>query len=530
MLLRKKNISALCIILSIHLTTYAGILIPGQPNLTNATFNSSINTCAYDQFDGTIYVGLDENTQDPTSNFSISRSTRYLGHNNHKFLGIAPTELSSQTISFLSLSHTPENSGDILGTASNAPQTIFIMNNDGTNYTATSALNDANSTPGEITAVTANTSYAVAALAPASTPPTFGNTNSGLALIEITRSGSKLTLTTKNADSGMNGNKSILLDNSSSAFTGGTNPVMIADNTKPSLLYDKQLNCFYVGTSMATPSSGNPRALSVALAKLSPPNQSLSIQSIISDPTIATGDNHIIAASGTDEELRVNHLAVFHASTGPSYLIVAGGNKSNNTVYALPLVDSPSSANSGQLANKNSSLDNGKFTEPATETAHLAISLDLFARIGVDPLPFPISTETAISDLSTIGDTVYVSVKTPASATSEPGIFYSQALFDADGKVISWTPWTKKVLSNEPFQESAPSINAESISFFDIDVVNGNVWFIHNDNDSSSVGSTTWIAPGNQPENSLAYTLQNRYLQSSGRSSADILRIPYKTE
>jgi len=512
----KKNYLKITLTLLIFgITLNAGILIPGDNDSGDISFDEIIESCAFDPFNGNLYV-----SSSTASSYKIARSNRYLGGSNHKFIGIAPTEISSNTdsVPFLTLSHDKNSDGDIVGSIS---EKVFIMTNNGKKYTETVALNDTTgTTTGVVTQLASNQGYAVAAIAP-SANPIFGQTNSGLALINISRDNGTLNLTVKNAQNGTNGNMATKLDNTSAVFTGITSgTVTIESNAKPSLLYDKPLNRFYIGTNMATGSTMNNLAISVATAAINSSDQALQLESIIDNNSIINmNNNQIITAQNTDnstpQNLKIIHLGVMHASTGPSYLIIVGGNNTTNTVYALPLVNTPNDQQTnGKIANITSDLTNGKFTEAATTSIQFPTTTTLLARVGVNSLPIEnLSTSNTISDLVIQGDTVYVSIKATANQNNEPGVFYSQALFDDQGRIISWTPWTKKVISHDPFEEKTINANAESTSFFNVDAVNGKVWFIHNDTTSTSafVGSTAWVSPDKQPSNTLASQLNNQF-------------------
>ena len=101
-----------------------------------------------------------------------------------------------------------------------------------------------------------------------------------------------------------------------------------------------------------------------------------------------------------------------HASTGPSYLIVNGGDSTtgdtNNTIFALPLVDlgDPTNALQGTLADDTSALVNFKFVTPAINPAQMPLASDAAAQVGGGPLGLPPSQQ--ISDIDVVGDTVFI--------------------------------------------------------------------------------------------------------------------------
>lgn len=187
-------------------------------------------------------------------------------------------------------------------------------------------------------------------------------------------------------------------------------------------------------------------------------------------------ENMVGVVSENPQTLTANKVRVLHASTGPSYLILNGGNGDNSTlggtISALPLVDLSDSLNpeQGTIANKNSALVNYKFVTAAAAQADMPQSTDAAVMVGTGPVT--IAPNDVISDIQVIGDTVYVAINNNLSSTSDSGILYSQALFDETGKIIRWTPWTKKALP--PYNTTTQS-NVTPVSFFAVDAALGKV-------------------------------------------------------
>src|SRR5579885_161902 len=220
--------------------------------------------------------------------------------------------------------------------------------------------------------------------------------------------------------------------------------------------------------------------------------------------------NQIVAGVTTDGQidLSVNKLSVMHCSTGPSYLIVNGGNGTNdltgNLIFALPLVDDREADGDidttdevvqGILAKKDSPLNSlNRFTVPAINPGDLVENplnggtgpYDQAALVGGAPLPIEVSS--IVSDMVVLDDTVYVSFDTPQGVNEETGIIYSQAQFDEMGKIISWSPWSKRAF---PINGLPGLTNATRIFFFDVDAVTGNIWAIGGDT-QQTVASTGW--------------------------------------
>ena len=226
---------------------------------------------------------------------------------------------------------------------------------------------------------------------------------------------------------------------------------------------------------------------------------------IAPDSAFVSGDpnNRMIGALDViPHTLTINKVRVMHASTGPSYLIINGGDNNfgptNNTMYALPLVDrgDPDDLDQGTLADKNSALVNYKFVTPALLNAQLPAASDPAVMVGAGPLN--ISTTTTISDIDVVGDTVFVSINHSPSIGNDGGILYSQAMFDEDGKILRWTPWTKKAFP--PFTTSNASLTS-SVKFFSVDPVTAKLWVV--DGSGINVLQNSWIHTTMNPINLL---------------------------
>lgn len=231
---------------------------------------------------------------------------------------------------------------------------------------------------------------------------------------------------------------------------------------------------------------------SVVVASVNDSGQ-ITFANIAPDSAFVTGDQTRMVGVVDDvaDSLSINKVRVMHASTGPSYLIINGGNgtaiQTGNLFYALPLVDlgDPTNAAQGTLADVNSALVDYKFVVQATSNSELAASTDPAAMIGGGPLGIPASS--SISDIDVIGDTVYVSINQSPTGATEGGLLYSQALFDQTGKIIRWTPWTKKAF---PVFSTESQVNTSAITFFAVDAKISTTWIV--DTQKTTVLQTAW--------------------------------------
>jgi hypothetical protein len=240
----------------------------------------------------------------------------------------------------------------------------------------------------------------------------------------------------------------------------------------------------------ATPSGGR----SVVVAQVDG-NGAITLNDIAPDSAFTSGDlnDRIVGALDiVPHTLTINKVRVMHASTGPSYLIVVGGDatfgSTNDTVYALPLVDVGDATNpiQGTLADVNSALVNYKFVTPALLNAQMPAATQPAVQVGTGPLD--ILPSTTISDIDVVGDTVFVSINHSPSIGNDGGILYSQAMFDETGKILRWTPWTKKAFP--PFTTTSAALSS-SVKFFSVDAVVAKLWVI--DNSGVNVLQNAWM-------------------------------------
>jgi hypothetical protein len=452
------------------------------PHVSHAVIvtNLAVNVSAkvFDRAYGTLYLGLAG-----SNNNAITAFYRFDGVGSPTSSAIATNpNLSNATIEFLALSEQGCSATSVLATATVAATGAFsqtdvmALTSDGAHVGTSSQLNDASGaaiTSG-IVGLAASAGYVFAAVRPSGGD--FGAVNSGIALMKLTPVAA--TLDVLDATTGAAGNKAQRFDINSTVL-GFTPPVTFdgTANENLQLFYDSFLDRLYIATLV---SSGNGGARSTAVAYVDS-NGILQIKSI-GNATAFDNTNTQIVGTKANAALVYNYqVSVLHASTGPSYLIVNGnadpGTNGRNSIYALPLVDNSSvPATHGTLANKNSALTDGKFTIAATSADQLVTTTDVPAKVGTSPLPLPLTNLPW--EIVVVGDTVYASIDDPASATADPGIFYSQALFDENGKIARWTPWSKRATPFDSFPDGTAT-HYPQITFFDVDAMNGKLWAVN---------------------------------------------------
>ncbi len=498
---------SMALLICVH-TIESAIVVQGDDTAAPKAFTTDITTKAYDKKSGTFFVGLTSGTAD--NFYTISKATRPTFSTTPQFSAVLKdtdtqtSVLKSATIEFLAC--VPQASAPAAlavvaeGSTSKTANTVIGLLANGTETPATSALNDAGGTLASdgIVQLTASNNYIFAFLKP--NESFFGEDNTGIALIGIGVTDTTITLDIKDAPAGISGNKATELQESSTELKGTSGGLdVIFTDTQAALHWDDTLDRLFIGVQIQSNATATDIAKAVVVARVD--NGALTLQEITPDSAITGGGtDEIIVTLGAGIDLKPNHLRVMHASTGPDYLIVdCTITGTCNRVFALPLVNdtsTPTAATNGTLADKNSSLSSGKkFTIIASAPGDLPENnpvTDPEAVVGAGDLP--ITASDVISDMVVLGDAVYISINKAADTDNDTGIWSSHALFDDEGKILRWTPWTKRTIPLNAFPGiilPGGSTHNGAVKFFEIDGTTGNVWLVEGTTDKT-VGVTSW--------------------------------------
>ncbi len=510
--LLKHILLIVCIGMIPH-TTQTIFLVNGNNPNAPFGFNQIINAKVYDERTGTIYLGL---YGDGTETYALSKSGRPTFRTPQSFIPMISEDdsnLYNSSIEFLAISQpvdaipvigvvpfdgTPFNARNIYGI-----QTAGIESIIATDVNGITNLHDAggNSTTAGIVNIVGSPCHFFALVRPES--GAFGAPNSGVAMLDVRLTDSCMrsmvtNLEIKDAVTGMPGNRAVPLENNSTVLKGDAGGANITFATDPedlnqtAMYYDRTLDRLYIGVRIGTGGGGTDdiaKDIVVGLSDCTICN-SLALIPIVADSAITSAATNevVVTRALAGQGLRAKNISVLHATTGPDYLIVNGAIRPTggpttatdlvgNLIYALPLVNNPEDPFiHGTLADKNSALVNGHFITPATAPGDLATENDVAAVVGGAPLPLPASIN--ISDLQVSGDTVFVSTTTCASSESDTGIIYSQAQFDATGKIISWTPWTKHAVGMYGINIACSPSCPGPVRFFSVDQKIGSMWIV----------------------------------------------------
>lgn len=540
--------SVLACVLVYTLTSHATTTIQGNGTLPQS-FIQTVNARAYSRATGTWFLGLLEGGGE----FAISRITRPCATQTLRATGIAlGSPAAGATITDLALACSELDDTDPLlaGSTLGAQQKVFVQKIDGSGIQESATLKDAfndvlggggvgidgKDTSG-VVRLAANRDFIFAAVQP--TPPAngatafFGLDDSGIAVVHILDD--SLALEQTAAVPGDPATKAQRFDRfTTELFFGATpdTPDAFFTPIEPNqirMVWNKRLDRLYLGTDARSSDALDAGARSVIVARENngtlvysaiAPTSAIENTSPINQRQIVMGQQN----TAQSIQLRVNQLGILHASTGPSYLIINGGNDTSpqpfNRVAALPLVDDPANvAVHGTLARKDSALSaDCKFTVPATDPSHTVygpvgtVNGEPAATVGACPLP--IEPTTKPTDMFVAGDTVYIAVNDSVSNDDDTGVFFSQAIFDAEGKIKRWTPWERAF----PFEGIADQADPGRIKFIAVDATTGDLWAVGGDQ-GKIAGVTRWSRGFS--ERTLLWQL-NKALATGSFSSLDL--------
>ena len=249
----------------------------------------------------------------------------------------------------------------------------------------------------------------------------------------------------------------------------------------------------YVGLDVTADGSG--QAASILISR------GLTFDSIATSDVIQGAKDTVISAASSNR-VRTTNIANMTTSTSLSYLIVArdvGPGSGLQNIYAVPLV-SKRGESFGKVADISSIVNNFRknspnlYVERFFDTAltdpdqidHLTGTSEVVERLTVGQGTPPLATDELIKDLYVVGDSVYIVIDQDYDTNQQPGTFHSQAIFAADGHIISWTPWKRVLGSDEPMLYSSLS-NTTSSGFY----------VSSTGTDFKKVVQTQWLPNGN---------------------------------
>lgn len=258
----------------------------------------------------------------------------------------------------------------------------------------------------------------------------------------------------------------------------------------------------YVGLDVQAASGSSDRAVGLFTATGVNSNSqdpgSITYSSVIDDTVIAQNISTPISARN-GEQIAVRNISTTTTSTGLGYMFVArdNGDSGAQSIYAMPIITMPTTnENFGKIADFNSIEQVFKvtgyvcrvqgFDTVITDENQIDIAGtdEVVNRILVGAGAVPIAAgEGYIDQLSVQGDAVYITIQEPFATGTTPGMFKSDALFDAQGRIMAWTAWQRVSGSQDQMLFSIKNRASDATIF-----VSGA--------DSDTIQQTTWNSTG----------------------------------
>lgn len=491
----------LCCLLSLFfcMPINATILLHGdEKSPTTQTFSFQVQQYAVstsaELAGANLYVGAhpSDGGAGQVNEFAVS----YVNRSVLQFIGLTPktvklnfskdnvaNPLYDQGIAFMSLF---DGEGAALAGALERPvvvtnsdrKTIYLINNfnsDGTGVVLLSAnasmqnIPDANgAVTGGIVKIEAVRPYVFAAVGPAT--GSFGALGSGIALIGvISFDNKKFTFTGPlifDAPTGaigrVGGDRAVPLDVSSTVLKISSDLASIGSVVD--MCWHGAVGRLYVALQVQGSGAVSDGARALAVGRISQVGK-LELNPIAPVGVFDDPSNEIIGALGSNVAVSIHRIRPMLSTTALPYLIMVGDvgsvSATRRTVYALPLVrDVNDQALVGTIAAKDAEptdiftpttiplFVHRSIKNAATAPAQMPRSTDMATKVGGGAI-----VNGDITDMFVQGDTVFVSVQTPA-AGQVSGLFYSQALFDEKGKIKGWTTWRRAAGTRDHVQSA----------------------------------------------------------------------------
>ncbi|MDP3787774.1 MAG: hypothetical protein Q8Q60_00480 [Candidatus Chromulinivorax sp.] len=219
---------------------------------------------------------------------------------------------------------------------------------------------------------------------------------------------------------------------------------------------------------------------------------SITFNSVIPDAVAGAGlQTPISAIEGS--RVVVSNITTTRTSTGLSYYVTTrydGSGRQN--VYAMPMVTTATtSSNNGMVASYDSISQTFKiigaeyrvqgFDTVIADANEIDIegSVEVIARLQVGGDSVPLAAGVLIDQLTAQGDAVYITIQEAFGTLSTPGMFKSQALFDDQGRIMSWSPWQRVAGTDDQMLFAVKNRTTDAtmyVSGADSDTIQQSVW------------------------------------------------------
>lgn len=402
----------------------------------------------------------------------------------------------------------------IVAVTTKDPSKICLLENElGNSVRVTESINDAHGNPTKeiikITGASGDKSFVVAAVT--NDQGEFGKNGSGLAVVNtfkhVTGTGEVKEFFFGQLDGQFGESekpRSFPLDIATSAAK--IQGDLAAMGSVVDMCWDPTLNRLYVALHVTAGAQEGDGARALIIAGFATLDGKITLLPIAPDD-LFTGNNQIVGARGANESVSLHSVQTMWTTMKMPYLVVVGGNgkpeETKNCVYALPLTnhrektgDVSNSIIHGTLAAKNANpIEFYSESKPATPSFLLNRVIHSPALIADDAYTSEINQSNApilvgggplkagdIQQIFIKGDAIHALV-IHSKDTDAPGLYHSQALFDAQGKVSAWTNWKRTAHLDNNVKAVALDRNAESMITFSgvdedhIDTIESTLWY-----------------------------------------------------
>jgi len=464
-----KKIGISLLTLSLSLCLISAELIEGDKDApAGQTFSFSVNKNAFSS-SGNFYEGANE-TLTANQQFSLSRLLR----GTKAFAPLTPETIILNGnagvtnplfgAKILALGILEKEAGFFLEdmpvvVGENRPATVYLFETitraGDITVQASADVHDASGavSSGIVELTTDGVSHVFAAVKP--NVGEFGDANSGIALlvrgtIDVAEGETEKKFrifSEVNANTGMMSEPQALRLDPTSPAIFIDNPLSNIVNNQVTMHWDAVLERLFVGLQTTSNSGTTDGTRAIAIAKFIK-DGAITLETIAPDSVFVTGNmTNIIGVRGASQQVSIHALKTMYTSTALNYLIVVGNvgdpASTQQSVFALPLVNSGDSK--GVIAQKNAQPQNifkdnnvprliGRtISEPATTESEMTHSTDVAAQVGGGQL-----LAGPIVDIIVRDDTVFAFI-----GQNNSGVYSSQAIFNAAGKITSWTQWQR---------------------------------------------------------------------------------------
>lgn len=247
-----------------------------------------------------------------------------------------------------------------------------------------------------------------------------------------------------------------------------TTPVLTASGTDVAsigssvILYPSSINFsqMYVGLDVTANTQADSVAVAAFVATANVATEStlatMTFSPLLYDSVVPkTFQTPISTTAGN--EVMVANMTTQLTSTGLSYIIASRyDGVDQQSVYAMPMVTmGTDTTQNGMIADFSliaqtfvmigSEYRVQGFSQALIDATEINIagSADVVARLQVGNGPVPLVAGQLIEQVVAQGDAVYITIQQAFATGNSPGMFKSQALFDAQGRIMTWSPWQR---------------------------------------------------------------------------------------